>query len=116
MLGLGVCVLQLLVAHRAWAAAELHDGRNALAAHAFVLEDDTGKLTIEDVQGPAARRFRPLRGAENAGHSRSAYWLRVQVKNLTSWSSFIVELNMTPEIVVSARPSPSVGRTVPVMN
>jgi signal transduction histidine kinase len=111
LLGLGVCVLQLLVAHRAWAAAELHDGRNALAAHAFVLEDDTGKLTIEDAQGPAARRFRPLRGAENAGHSRSAYWLRFQVKNLTSWSSFIVELNMTPEIVELYDDAGLVGRS-----
>jgi signal transduction histidine kinase len=64
-----------------------------------VLEDDIGALTFDDVRGPAEHRFRPLtRGGENAGHSRSVYWLRFRVKNTTSSSSFIVELSATPEI------------------
>lgn len=76
---------------------DLHDGRNELAAHSFVLVDDTGALTFDDVRGPAEPQFRPLEpGGENAGYSRSVYWLRFCVRNTTSSSSFIVELSATP--------------------
>ena len=96
VLVLGVWVIRLLVAQNAWATAELHDGENALAAYAFVLEDDTGTLTFDDVRGPAEHRFRPLApGGENAGFTSSAYWLRFHVKNTTSSSSLIVDLRST---------------------
>lgn len=98
LVGLGAYVLLLLVTQVAWAAAELHDGDNALAAHAFVLEDDTGALTFDDVRGPAEHRFRPLREAQNAGYTRSWYWLRFCVKNTTSSSSLIIELSTSPTI------------------
>jgi signal transduction histidine kinase len=99
LVALGACVLQLLVAHGARAAAELHDGKNELAAHAFVLEDDTGELTFDDVRGPAEHRFRPLdREGENSGYTRFTYWLRFRVKNTTSSSSFLLELVAAPAI------------------
>jgi signal transduction histidine kinase len=96
LLVLGGWVLPLLVAQQARADAQLHDGVNALAPHTSVLEDETGTLTLDDVRGPAAVRFRPLaRGGENLGFKRSAYWLRFRVKNTTSSSSLIVDLNST---------------------
>jgi len=96
LLALGVWVLPLLAAHSAWATAELHDGENVLDAYTFVLEDDSGTLTFDDVRGPAAGRFRPLaRGGENASYTRSAYWLRFRVKNTTPSSSLIVDLRST---------------------
>jgi signal transduction histidine kinase len=114
LVGLVAWVLPVLVARGAWGAAEadlqdgsqvgphagLHDGKNPLAAQAFVLEDEPGTLTLDDVRGPAEHRFRPLaRGGENAGYSSSVYWLRFRVKNTTSSSSFILELSATPAIV-----------------
>src|SRR5262249_18535158 len=111
LLVFGACILPLLVMHGAGAAAapheddsalaavELHEGKNALAGHAFVLEDETGELRFEDVRDSRNHPFRPLaRGEQNAGHSRSTYWLRFRVRNATSSSSFIVELSMTPEV------------------
>lgn len=84
---------------KALPAVELHDGGNALAAHTFVLEDDTGELTFEDVRDSGKHPFRPLaREGENIGHSRSAYWLCFRVRNTISSSSFILTLSMTPEI------------------
>jgi signal transduction histidine kinase len=99
LLALGAGVLQLLAAHGARAGAELHDGKNALAGHVFVLEDDTGKLTFDEVRGLAERRFRLLEpGGENAGYSSSVYWLCLRVKNTAASSSFIIELSATPAI------------------
>jgi hypothetical protein len=58
----------------ALATAELHDGRNALVAHAFVLEDPTSVLRFEDVRDGRRHAFRRLTpGGENAGHSSSVY-------------------------------------------
>src|SRR5215510_5582915 len=103
LLVFGVCVVSLLVAPGASAgvvprddqlappAMELHDGRNPLAAHTSVLEDDAGTLTIDDVRGLDEHRFRPLGPeGENAGYTESTYWLRFRVKNTTASSSFIV--------------------------
>ena len=95
------CALTLLVAPGARAAVELGDGRTALSPETFALEDATGDLTIDDVRGPAAARFRPLaQDGENAGYTGSTYWLRVQVRNATTTrsSSFILELSATPAI------------------
>lgn len=98
LVALGACVLVLVVARPVRAAA-LHDGRNSLAGDAFVLEDASGRLTVADVRGPAAPRFRRLaRDGENAGYTRSVYWLRVQVTNAVASSSFVVELSTTPSI------------------
>jgi hypothetical protein len=104
----GACVLPLFVVHGAVAAAathendsavsavELHEGKNVLARHAFVLEDDTGALTIDDVRGFAEHRFRPLGPeGENAGYTGATYWLRFRVKNTTTSSSFIVDTSST---------------------
>jgi len=104
LLTLAACI-PLLVASQAHAepahadentrlpAAELHDGRNRLAAHAFILEDATTRLTIDDVRDRAAGRFRPLKpDGEASGFTTSVYWLRFRVKNTTTSSSFIVDL------------------------
>lgn len=77
----------------------LHDGANPLAERAFVLEDPTGALRLEDVRDSGGHRFRPLASiGDSPGHSRSVYWLRFRVRNASASSSFIVELGMTPEI------------------
>jgi len=82
----------------ALAAVELHEGKNALAEHAFVLEDETGELRFEDVRDSRKHPFRPLaRDGENAGQSRSVYWLRFRVRNATASSSFIVDFGWSPE-------------------
>src|SRR6185436_6226265 len=46
-----------------------------------VFEDPTGIATIEDVSSPeGAAKFRALdTGSLNAGYSRSAFWLKVQL-------------------------------------
>jgi len=92
-------VASLFVARGASADAELHAGNNPLSEHAFVLEDAGGALTLDDVRGAAAPRFRPLaRGGENVGYSSSAFWLRFRVHNATASSSFILELSATPAL------------------
>ena len=54
----------------------------SLGAHLDMLEDATGKLTVRDVRGPMAERFRRHgRDVPNLGFTRSAYWFRAQVKN-----------------------------------
>lgn len=84
---------------RAPTVVELHDGRNSVTDHAFVLEDATGKLGLRDVRDTYGDAFQPLAIiGDGPGHSSSAYWLRFRVRNATTASSFIVELSMTPEL------------------
>lgn len=83
----------------ALAAVDLHDGKTSLAAHSFVLEDDTGDLQFEDVRDTTEHPLRPLASeGENLGHSRSVYWLCFRVRNTLPSSSFIIELSRTPEV------------------
>lgn len=80
-------------------AVALHDGRNSLAAHAFVLEDPTGTLRFEDVRDEQRHAFRRLApGGENAGHSSSVYWLRYRIENATISTNFIVDTSTAPEV------------------
>jgi signal transduction histidine kinase len=75
-------------------ALELHDGKNVLAGHAFVLEDERGTRTIGDVRTTAASKFRVLRPrGEASGFTSAVYWLRFRVKNVTASSTFIVDLS-----------------------
>jgi signal transduction histidine kinase len=84
----------------ALATADLHDGRNALGAHAFVLEDPTGALRFEDVRDGRRQAFRRLApGGENAGHSSSVYWLRFRVDNATASPSFILDATTMTGVV-----------------
>jgi hypothetical protein len=106
-----VCAAGLLVAsvaqgaaprgdEDALATAELHDGRNALAAYASVLEDPTGALRFEDVRDGRRQAFRRLApGGENAGHSSSVYWLRFRVENATASPSFIIDATTQTGVV-----------------
>ena len=84
----------------ALATVELHDGRNALAADSFVLEDPTGALRFEDVRDSRRQAFRRLapRG-ENAGHSSSVYWLRFRVENAIASPSFVVDSGTMTAVV-----------------
>lgn len=56
-----------------------------LTAHFSILEDKSGQLTLADVQQPqVAARFTPsgdVGESMNLGFSRSAYWLRLRLRN-----------------------------------
>lgn len=54
--------------------------RLALGEHLAVFEDASGTADIEQVRGAFADRFQPHdRAVLNAGYSRSAYWLRLDL-------------------------------------
>ncbi|SER95153.1 Signal transduction histidine kinase [Pseudomonas sp. NFACC02] len=67
-----------------------------------VFEDPTGSASIEDVSSPeGAARFRALNaGSLNAGYSRSAFWLRVQLTyrptNPVASADWLLELAYPP--------------------
>ncbi|NTV15051.1 MAG: response regulator [Desulfobulbaceae bacterium] len=72
-----------LLAHRAGASlAPLHYERGRevypLGSHLEILEDQSGRLTINDVTAPAlGERFQPCRDENpNWGFSRSVFWVR----------------------------------------
>jgi hypothetical protein len=97
----GSCVLLFVLAAAARAApapaAPLHEGRNALYSHTFVLTDDSGGLTFAAVRS-APQQFHALTANErNVGHSTATYWLRFAVNNQAESSSFILALSRTPQ-------------------
>ncbi|WP_460046767.1 sensor histidine kinase [Pseudomonas sp. S2_H01] len=67
-----------------------------------VFEDPTGTATIEDVSSPqGAAKFRALEaGSLNAGYSRSAFWLKVQLTysptNPVASADWLLELAYPP--------------------
>ena len=60
-------------------------GQYPLGLHMEILEDPTGKLTIEEVSSPAfASQFTPSQVAvPNYGYTESAYWVRLHLDNET---------------------------------
>lgn len=82
-----------LLLHAAWAATAsaampLRPAMAGVAAAPWVesLSDPSGKLGVDQVrQPPVADRFRPLPGGRtHMGLGAGAWWLRLEVKNLTS--------------------------------
>ena len=80
-------LLAYLLAGAALAAAAVANAGSALPADASqvdlagsveFIEDAEGKLTLADVTGAAASRFRPVaaKGNINLSYSRSTFWLR----------------------------------------
>ena len=76
--------------HAAWAAEPLElsqilSAPVSLTPHFEVLEDPSNALTLQDVQSPAfAQRFQgghPPAQSLSYGATRSAYWLRLSVRN-----------------------------------
>ncbi len=51
----------------------------SLAGHLDGLQDPSDRLTVADVDGPAAGRFAPLAGPLNAGFVGHTVWLRLEV-------------------------------------
>ena len=77
-------LLMLVALMPLWAAAVEFDENTrtlALGSRAQVFEDVGGQATIESVSSPAmAAYFKPLKRATlNAGYSRSAFWLKVDL-------------------------------------
>ena len=56
-----------------------------LGLYLEILEDPSGKLTIEEITSPEfENRFVPsLNEVPNFGHTNSAYWVRFRIKNET---------------------------------
>ncbi len=57
-----------------------------LGRHLDILEDPTGKITIDDVNSPewASKFKRSEKKVPNFGFSKSAFWARLRVKNKTT--------------------------------
>ncbi len=60
-----------------------NQGKYPLGQHMEILEDPTGKLTIQDVSSPAyVDRFVPSQSdAPNFGFTNSSYWVRFRLRN-----------------------------------
>jgi len=71
-------------------------GNHPLGLHMELLEDPSGKLSIDDVSSPAfASRFTPSQVAvPNYGYTNSAYWLRMRLRNEASLVNlWLLEVN-----------------------
>jgi diguanylate cyclase (GGDEF)-like protein len=102
----------------------------ALRPHVEVLEDAGGQLTIADVSAPAmAMRFQTVPGTSdlNFGFTKSAYWLRFQIRSDASMPTksllevaypaldrvdFYADLNGTPVALSSGYTLPFSSRPV----
>ena len=66
----------------------LVDGKEfyEIGLNIYILEDPTGKLTIDDINSPkwASRFKRNKDKVPNFGFSKSTFWARVKIKNKTS--------------------------------
>lgn len=79
---LSFCLLGWLLLCQAAPASAQAFCRISMAAAPQILEDPAGELTVDAVSQLPAERFQTLRpGAFPHGFSRSAFWLRLQVRN-----------------------------------
>lgn len=64
-----------------------------LGRYLSVLEDASGKLTIDDVTRPEIRgKYRTFRkDAPNLGFSRSVFWIRLELKNESSQNHWLLD-------------------------
>ncbi|MEW5852112.1 MAG: sensor histidine kinase [Myxococcota bacterium] len=101
--GVGILVVALVVPAGLMAEPDLvellpHDVSVAVGQRAWVLEDASAQLTLEQV------RERPFRPAGNAtlryGYTSSAYWLRVPLRGGTRDGAWLLELDYPHHDVV----------------
>ncbi|MBI3285693.1 MAG: sensor histidine kinase [Burkholderiales bacterium] len=79
-------------------------GRLALATHWDMLEDQSGRLDINDiVQAEHAGRFQPLAGDLNVSYSKSVYWLRLRLQRSDALASQLWWLEYTPVMLDDVR-------------
>lgn len=66
---------------QAWALTfDEHTSRLPVGSELQVLEDPSGEATLVEVRGPLRERFRSVtKDVFNAGYSRSAYWLQLDL-------------------------------------
>lgn len=95
--------LQLLIACVAagllalWGVTQHDPAPDRAALAVEILVDPQGRLTLDDVRGPAAGAFVPVRGSSvNLGYVRDAVWLRLTIRARKAGSLY---LSMTPNIV-----------------
>jgi len=67
-------------------------GEYSLGKYISVLEDSSGKLTIDDVTRPEFKdQYQTFKeGATNLGFSESTFWIRLQIKNQSSINNWLL--------------------------
>jgi signal transduction histidine kinase len=98
---LSACFLLFLLLYTTFPCAAaspplvLHEttASSPLASHIDILEDKTGKLTIDEVSSPEADRlFKPP--VQNRGFTKRVYWLRFTIENKAEAEQrWLLELN-----------------------
>jgi two-component system, sensor histidine kinase LadS len=68
-------------------------GRKDVLGAVEYIRDEAGTLTLDEVRQAA---FQPVAGVPNFGFDKSVYWFRVEIKNLSHTTHWLLEIPFAP--------------------